>query len=219
MDIKSDLECYTTDYSIPHNDSNFQLIKTNTMKAIKRFQPLMMAIMIGVSLSACSQNKTQKSTEEMTHDHSQMEMTESPEMKPMTSSVSKEQAQLILSAYLDIKEALVKTDGETASAAAKRFLENLGDSKGEIVDKVRFDTEHINETKDAGHQRGHFNTLSDNVYEIVKSTSANEATLFRQFCPMALDNKGAYWLSTEKEIMNPYFGDKMLKCGSVKEKI
>lgn len=190
------------------------------MKAIKRFQPLMMALMIGVSLSACSQNKSDKSTEKMPHDHSKMEMKESSEVKAMEeSTLLKEQVQLILSAYLEMKEALIKTDGESASVAAKVLLDNLGESKGEIVDKIRFDAEHIQGTKDAGHQRDHFNTLSDNVYEIVKSTSVNEATIYRQFCPMALDNKGAYWLSSEKEIMNPYFGNKMLKCGKVTESL
>ncbi|MBA4058359.1 MAG: hypothetical protein C0490_26815, partial [Marivirga sp.] len=43
--------------------------------------------------------------------------------------------------------------------------------------------------------------------------------LYLEYCPMANNNEGAYWLSNEKEIKNPYFGDKMLKCGSVKETI
>ncbi len=36
------------------------------------------------------------------------------------------------------------------------------------------------------------------------------------FCPMVDNNKGAYWLSLSETIYNPYFGSKMLKCGSVK---
>jgi Cu(I)/Ag(I) efflux system membrane fusion protein len=32
---------------------------------------------------------------------------------------------------------------------------------------------------------------------------------------MADDNTGGDWLSLEKAIENPYFGDKMLTCGSV----
>lgn len=36
-----------------------------------------------------------------------------------------------------------------------------------------------------------------------------------QFCPM----KNASWLSDSKEVCNPYYGDKMLTCGSVKEEI
>jgi hypothetical protein len=36
---------------------------------------------------------------------------------------------------------------------------------------------------------------------------------------MAQDGKGAMWLSESKEIKNPYFGDKMMECGSVEEEI
>ncbi|WP_420601742.1 hypothetical protein [Flagellimonas sp.] len=42
-------------------------------------------------------------------------------------------------------------------------------------------------------------------------------TFYVQQCPMANNNKGAVWLSTENEIRNPYYGDAMLKCGSVLE--
>ena len=50
---------------------------------------------------------------------------------------------------------------------------------------------------------------------------ANIATgkLYYQYCPMAFNNKGAYWLSNEEAIRNPYFGDKMLKCGLVERDI
>ena len=44
-------------------------------------------------------------------------------------------------------------------------------------------------------------------------------TYFVQYCPMAMDNEGADWLSTEEQIRNPYFGDKMMKCGSVKREL
>ena len=36
---------------------------------------------------------------------------------------------------------------------------------------------------------------------------------------MAFDNKGAYWLSEEKEIRNPYFGSKMLTCGETADSV
>ena len=32
---------------------------------------------------------------------------------------------------------------------------------------------------------------------------------------MANNDKGAYWLSTDETIKNPYFGEMMLKCGTV----
>ena len=44
-------------------------------------------------------------------------------------------------------------------------------------------------------------------------------TIYKQYCPMAFNNEGAYWLSESKDIMNPYFGDRMLKCGRVDAEI
>ena len=42
-------------------------------------------------------------------------------------------------------------------------------------------------------------------------------TVHYQFCPMAKNGKGAYWLSENKDIRNPYFGKKMIDCGETKE--
>ena len=42
-------------------------------------------------------------------------------------------------------------------------------------------------------------------------------TVYYQFCPMAFDSKGAYWLSESNSIQNPYFGKKMIDCGETKE--
>jgi hypothetical protein len=36
---------------------------------------------------------------------------------------------------------------------------------------------------------------------------------------MALNDKGAMWLSENKEIKNPYYGEKMMECGTVEEVI
>jgi hypothetical protein len=112
---------------------------------------------------------------------------------------------------------LVQTDGKTARVSAANLVQVLGESQNVLISKIRSNAEHIAATEEASQQRNHFNTLSGHVYEVVKATNANKATLYRQFCPMAMNNKGAYWLSTKKEINNPYFGEKMLHCGSVKE--
>ena len=34
---------------------------------------------------------------------------------------------------------------------------------------------------------------------------------------MAFGNEGADWLHTKDEVLNPYYGASMLKCGSVTE--
>lgn len=72
--------------------------------------------------------------------------------------------------------------------------------------------------KDIKGIRASFIVISNQLVESAKSHGYDE-TLFVQFCPMADSNKGAYWLSTKKDILNPYFGSMMLKCGLTKETI
>ena len=51
-----------------------------------------------------------------------------------------------------------------------------------------------------------------------KSTKLSNDT-YLMHCPMAFKNKGADWLQNSKDVINPYYGDKMLTCGSTKETI
>ena len=64
-----------------------------------------------------------------------------------------------------------------------------------------------------------FSTLSDNLYKSVKAFGIGGTDAFYEYCPMAFNNEGGYWLSDNEKIVNPYFGDKMLNCGEVKEKL
>ncbi len=41
----------------------------------------------------------------------------------------------------------------------------------------------------------------------------DDLTLYLQHCPMAFDNKGGDWLLDQDEILNPYYGAAMLRCG------
>lgn len=184
------------------------------MRRVNRIMRLLVVTGMSISFVACSQTKTEESNHaEHQHDESAEEVKE----EVVEMSVSREQSRSILAAYLEIKDALVKTDGEQASTAAAKLVEVLGDIQDKLIEDIKFDAEHIEETKAADHQRDHFNSLSDNIYTLIKSTQANNEVIYRQYCPMAFDNKGAFWLSAEKEVNNPYFGDMMLHCGSVKE--
>lgn len=44
-----------------------------------------------------------------------------------------------------------------------------------------------------------------------------DSEIKKMFCPMAFDKKGAFWIQNEDEIMNPYFGTKMQRCGEPKQ--
>ena len=129
------------------------------------------------------------------------------------------QSKTVLSTYMEVKDALVETNGSSASEAAGDMVALLRDKSDELSKKLLADAKAISSSKDAKIQRKHFNTLSQNIYEYVKETNDKEGTVYKQFCPMAFNNTGAYWLAAEKEINNPYFGSMMLHCGIVKEKL
>lgn len=136
-------------------------------------------------------------------------------------TLSKEKAQAILAAYLLIKDGLVATDAAKAKIGATQLLSALDTTvtMDDVLEAIKEDAEHIEGTGAASHQRDHFNTLTENVLKVVKATNANDGELYLQFCPMAFDSKGAHWLSITSEIRDPYFGEKMLRCGKTVETI
>lgn len=136
----------------------------------------------------------------------------------------------VFDSYFSLKDALVKTDGNTASAKAKDLQTAINAVKMEklstdvhtvwmkILTDLKEDAEHINSTKDIAHQRDHFMSLSTNMYALIKVAKHTE-TVYYQFCPMANDGKGANWLSKESSVKNPYYGSMMLTCGKTVETI
>ncbi len=124
----------------------------------------------------------------------------------------------IITAYLKIKDALVSTDAEKAAYAADELLFNLEQNKNEVIEKLLKEVQLIAKSKEVDEQRIYFQGLSQNIYTLAKNTST-EMDLYQQYCPMAFDNTGAYWISDNKKVYNPYFGDKMLRCGKVTEVI
>lgn len=159
--------------------------------------------------------------EHANHDHSGMQTNEASKMS---------QFDAVYENYFSLKDALVKTDGTMASAAAKELVTSINVVKmGElktnvhmvwmkVLENLKKDAKAISESTDSKKQRGSFNTLSTSIYELIKVSKSVE-TVYYQFCPMANDGKGANWLSKENNIKNPYYGSKMLTCGKVVETI
>ena len=140
-------------------------------------------------------------------------------------AASAQSAAPVLMAYYGVKDALVATDANKARMQAitlSSALTKLNAAKLSTTDKKALATAQthavaIGKTTDVDTQREQFAMLSTSMITLAKATKPAKA--YVQFCPMAADGKGASWLSDKKEVRNPYYGDKMLKCGSVKEKI
>ena len=119
--------------------------------------------------------------------------------------------------YIQLKNALVASKTEEAKDAAgklKTSLASVKDGKNAMTEAAK-----ISKATGLDEIRKTFASLSNEMKTVVKAGQVSKGELYLEYCPMANNNAGAYWLSNEKEIKNPYFGDKMLKCGSVKETI
>ena len=73
-------------------------------------------------------------------------------------------------------------------------------------------------SSDIQFQREKFVIVTAGVEKILEDNIA-KGVFYKQYCPMAFNNTGGYWLSNSKEIRNPFFGDKMLKCGRIDKEI
>jgi hypothetical protein len=137
----------------------------------------------------------------------------------------------IVDHYLHIKNALVNSNSNDAVSGAKAMLEamkKLDKSLLTAEQKTAYDKtenelkEHAMHVADNGgkidQQRSHFAMMSEEAYELIKNFGAGRP-VYHDHCPMARDNKGAMWISENKDIRNPYFGEKMPTCGTVEEVI
>ena len=149
-------------------------------------------------------------------------------------SVSKDfqkQLKIVFDTYIKLKDALVKDDVTTAKAESKQLLNSLSKIDMTLLKnndnhnawmllqkEIKASANAISELTDIKNQRHHFKSLSAHLITAVQLFGVNEK-VFVEFCPMADNNNGAYWLSTEEKVINPYFGDAMLTCGEVKQVI
>ena len=131
---------------------------------------------------------------------------------------SKENTNQIVEIYLEIKASLVSSDFGLTVENSTKLVKVIGPTDVLLLNEISADAKNIQGAKDLKEQRGYFKHLSEGIYELVKSEGP-DTTLYWQYCPMALNYTGAYWISASSEITNPYFGDTMLRCGSTKEVI
>jgi hypothetical protein len=124
----------------------------------------------------------------------------------------------LLPLYLDVKNALVGGSAASAASGANELLRTLNSidykiiSEGNINTLVK-DAARIAGTKDLNKQREAFAYLSNNFAALAKAVRLSNEPVYKQYCPM----KKTYWLSSEEEILNPYYGSAMLNCGEVVE--
>ena len=143
----------------------------------------------------------------------------------------KNQLQVVFNDYIKIKNALAINDIKELKNQSKLLLKNvtkvdmklLNDKKAHqhwmsSEKEIKAMANLMLNTADITMQRTYFKHLSSNMINILEVFGVNKE-VYLLFCPMSDNNKGAYWLSKEEKVVNPYFGGAMLTCGEVKQVI
>ena len=163
-------------------------------------------------------------SEHANHNHNEMAKTNTVDTQ------NTPQLKAVFDSYFSVKDALVKTDAATSSAKANELVKAIKAVEMtklsteehtvwmKVMKELTANTEKITTSKDVAKQRETFALLSKNMYELAK-VSKQEIPVYYQHCPMYNNGKGANWLSKEEAVKNPYYGSKMLTCGSVQETI
>lgn len=131
-------------------------------------------------------------------------------------SVEQQNVSNVVDGYLELKNALVASNATMTKEKAVQLLETIDATQ---MPRVQQNTKEIANTDDLEKQRVYFDSLSMNLYKSVKERKGYQQTLYKQYCPMAFNNRGAFWISNTEEIRNPYFGEQMMTCGKVEEVI
>ena len=192
------------------------------MKFFKLKWALLAVILI--SFTAQSNNKEKKIT-------GKLDVTKSVNIGLYSDQQKTDRSKLLVASYLQLKNALVSDDAKEAAIAAEVMVRafkgfnasgfNADQQKeiAEIIENASEQVEHIADNASRiEHQREHFEVLSNDMSDLI-AIVGSEQTLYQTKCPMYNKGKGGIWLSETKDIKNPFYGSKMLTCGSVQKEI
>ena len=125
--------------------------------------------------------------------------------------------QTIYNDYIVLKNALVNTNFDDAKKSAAALSASLANYAG--CENTAVVADKISSAKDIAGQRKEFTHLSNDVIAMFKTAELKSGSIYVQHCPMANDGDGGDWLSSRKNIQNPYYGDQMMECGAVLQEI
>lgn len=194
---------------------------------MKNARLFLMAILGSITLNSCGETKKENETEDVSMPmQNEMHMEDGDEMEEMGGNLddgqrtdvefNNENIAEVYDHYLHIKTALVNTNPEEAQNGGEMLVEALAEveNNSEALEAARTiaNTEAVNE------QRTAFLDLSTALEDLLTGAVAS-GEVYKQYCPMAFEGEGGSWFSSSQEVRNPYYGDKMLKCGSVRDTI
>lgn len=169
-----------------------------------------------IILSSCGNNSNPESKIETTasDDHATMEHTETANANTV---LKNDKLNAVYQHYIHLTTSLTSGNAAEAKIAANAIeagAKDIAGAQGIVATAAK-----ITAVSDIEAQRAAYSGMSKDMAELIKREGLSSGKLYVAFCPMAFNDKGATWISTSKDIRNPYFGEKMMTCGEVKETI
>ncbi|MDH5676318.1 MAG: efflux RND transporter periplasmic adaptor subunit [Myxococcales bacterium] len=134
----------------------------------------------------------------------------------------------VVEPYLRAQAALATDDFEAAKRAFEELLQQASglEAKGpratrdvwqEAASVLTSHGKHAASAADLASQRSGFEHLSGAMIALLQRLgNPLDEPLREAYCPMAMDSKGAGWLQRDGDLINPYYGAAMLRCGEFK---
>ncbi|MFZ9982485.1 MAG: DUF3347 domain-containing protein [Cyclobacteriaceae bacterium] len=180
---------------------------------------------------SCSAPSKEKPAEEVHMTGSDEEPAPPSEPRYQTEEVFRVRITDIFNVYVELKDAMVKGDLDSVKSSGLKMSEMLANTDPQqLRGAAQLDWKMYSEglvdyltrmkaAPDIASSRNLLQGLTENMYNTIKAFGLNGVAAYYAYCPMAFNNRGGYWLSDEKKIRNPYFGDAMLECGDVREQL
>lgn len=184
---------------------------------MKQVIKVVMPLAITIFIASCGNDSTSENNQDKdtaTHEGHDMSDKSSSTGKL---SVKDDKLNAVYQHYVHLTTALINGNASEAKAASNAIEAGIKEVPG--GENVAANAAKITTAGDIEAQRAAYSSLSNDFIALVKKSGVSGGELYVDYCPMALNDKGAYWLSANKEIRNPYFGEKMMSCGEVKETI
>ncbi|TCJ19059.1 DUF3347 domain-containing protein [Flaviaesturariibacter flavus] len=164
-----------------------------------------------------------------------------PIVQSKYSAAFNEQVHHALTDYDGLKERYVNWDSAGLKPEVDKLQASLGALSFEelkkdpaiyetvvsMKDNFKNDLDGIRNAPNLTESRHSFNSLSQNLYDLLRTIRYDGSSIYLQECPMAFnDEEAAVWLSTSSAVRNPYLGlhhpkyhSGMLECGGPKDSL
>ncbi len=189
------------------------LFKIYPMKIIK----ITLVLVITLTLSFCGNDKKSNNNTDL----EVIEIDTKPEKEvypepALNAKFKNEKIGNAYNAYSKLQNALVNTNAKDAAVSAETLI--LALQEAGAYDVAVQAAKQVLETQDIAYQRAQFVVITA-AMENLLADALDAGMIYKMYCPMAFNNNGGYWLSSDKQVQNPYFGDKMYRCGRVDDTI